>query len=372
MQSQLVKTDLGLYNFELITKKEEYKKGDLSERCKIIRKLLQTSPWDKNANIKSFIDKKIKKLEKKQNDNEKVKKLVSFYNMLNASNKNELKKAYASFSNEDKGKYLKKYIKSASWNEKGHEYREKFITNKLPKIGKKEERKCLEKQMKLCKTYCADRDSVINLKPKNQTVYTYRLNDEKIGKSLKSLSYKLSEWHNRAFDMLCISQLRCSGFKHEKKKVIESYMLLGDTIATIRKLKDDKKLNFYVAKSEGEDGPIQGIAYTKEPKKKNITKLELLLSNPNNLDSSARPFSGAGTALVTHVAQEVLNKKREGIELINSTTSVKFYEKLGFKVKAVDHKTNEVDEMFLDSNAVKQLVQNKKDNHHLSNSNIKL
>lgn len=143
----------------------------------------------------------------------------------------------------------------------------------------------------------------------------------------------ISAWLKDAHERRIIGYSAVSELSLQQKEILDdSYMIINQLDKNCS-IKIDSRKSIYVATTD--NGEVQAIGCTSVDNHGNISLLDLA-TRPNNLSVLARKtpaIRGAATAIITHIASDILSNKNSDtvhLSLISLSSSESFYKKLGF------------------------------------------
>lgn len=153
-------------------------------------------------------------------------------------------------------------------------------------------------------------------------------------KNIKAVRTTLKNWGLLSVARAIIAQVSDQIDEKHSEEASSSYGIISSIDEVLKKQKG--KFQLHVALDD--TNTIQAIAITQLAKGAN--KLELLATHPENIEifGYEKPTRGAGTAIITHLANAILNKPTGStkLHLFALDNAKSFYEKLGFIVNPKD------------------------------------
>ncbi len=191
------------------------------------------------------------------------------------------------------------------------------------------------------------------------TIHTFRIRDKE---TLQKTMTVIKRWQERAKENLVLSDAKVA-------KMSKTHELtLKDSLHTLKMILDgfpQQDNDFFAAYiAHTDDGILQGVA-TANVKYPTDGDIWGIATNPDNLAFSrlpTPPLKGIGTALITHIAHEILSKEPAldvKISLASLDTAKRFYEKLGFTLNESS------EEYFITRNGLQNIVSKKLSNHKI-------
>lgn len=165
---------------------------------------------------------------------------------------------------------------------------------------------------------------------KHPTLFTARIFNKRVVNRLKRIA---ETWFKKALiKTSAIKALPQWDAKDKKDLAFDSLRTIIATIAAFPKPTDTKTNSIYVAIDANRKVHAIALVSLENPTSQTIN---YLITNPDDLEifgTEKEVTRGAGSALIQHIAQNVLSSKKiNKISLASTSSAISFYKKLGFK-----------------------------------------
>ena len=309
-----------------------------------IEYLMKYTDWTKDTQRITSLNQAFLILEGKQLKKETKKELDELKNrykiVLAKDEPTALSLINAPTKNKEKVNLLTDLITEAKWDENPGQRAaidkgmQQLNTQTLkPKVRKKLEiAKTVDAGIQRLNTIEAQGPAAAPIQAAHPTLSTARILHAATCKRLKEIS---QEWSEKARVKNEIAHAAAAHSKKTTKTLAYNSDNIADCLsAHIPKKPDNKNHVAYAAYDN--NMKVHGIALVTFSKKK-AQKIDFIGTNPDNLaivGDEKNIVRGAGSAIITHIAHDILKKKKykeKTIELCSLSSAKPFYKKLGFK-----------------------------------------
>ncbi|MBS0656390.1 MAG: GNAT family N-acetyltransferase [Verrucomicrobia bacterium] len=168
-----------------------------------------------------------------------------------------------------------------------------------------------------------------SLAPRDDSHAIIKTSIVKNPKKIKFLQKETKAWSNHAEVRYEIGEFLKKYITKDQRRALESSEIVVSDIRNSLATKSVRHKKVYVARDG--DNVVQAIAIVAFKAKKN--EIKLIATNPENMPvfGYEKATRGGGTALITHIVRDSMQKRhKRGLYLNSIPSAVGFYEKLGF------------------------------------------